>query len=213
MGGLVVGVFEQDSSIIVEYGRLGGIAEITSVSIKHRKVPSLRSVEGVHGVLHGVVDAKRGRRHGHEEADGKSVVEVLSEDNVADFVDMNRSEVLLGSVHNGEDVALAACENVGELAQGHVGRDGEEVGLDDVFHRHEGEYGLVLLVGEEFACLCESSGIEPLAFKRLDGDVGDDRGDHERHEEVVAARDFGNEEDAREWSVRSEEHTSELQSR
>ena len=53
------------------------------------------------------------------------------------------------------------------------------------------------MVGEQLALSCQTQGVDAVALEDADGEQRRDAHDHQRHEELVAAREFGDEEDAR----------------
>ena len=90
----------------------------------------------------------------------------------------------------------------------HLGIKRGEVGLEDVVHLEQGEDAAVFVVGEQFAFLRETHGVEAVGLEHLDGEVGDDRYHHQRHKQVIAAREFGDKKDAREGRVHDTRHQS-----
>ena len=61
-------------------------------------------------------------------------------------------------------------------------------------------------MGEQLAPARQSHGVDAVGFEDVDGEIGHGRDNHQRHEEVVAASEFGNEEDASEWCVHHARH-------
>ena len=69
--------------------------------------------------------------------------------------------------------------------------------LNDILHAQQGERSLVNMVGEQLALSSQTQGVDAVTLKDADGEQRRDAHYHQRHEELVAAREFGNEEDAR----------------
>ena len=111
-------------------------------------------------------------------------------------------------VYHREDIAVALGNDLHQFAQRHLREDGDEVGLQHIVHLQEREHIAVFVVREEFAFLRETHGIEAVRLEYLDSEVRDDGHHHEWHEEVVAACEFGNEEDTREGRVHNACHQS-----
>ena len=78
--------------------------------------------------------------------------------------------------------------------------------LDDTVHAHQGEDGLVGMVCQEFASLCQTHGVDAMRLEGLDGEIGTYSHYHQRHEEGIATSQFRNEENTRERGVHDTAH-------
>ena len=78
--------------------------------------------------------------------------------------------------------------------------------MDDTIHTHQGEDGLVGVVRQEFASLGQSHGVDAMRLEVLDGEIRAYGHYHQRHEESIAASQFGNEEDTRKRGMHDTAH-------
>lgn len=165
-------------AVRIENLRLGDEAEVMALFVHYGKVPCLRVVEGAHHLLHAVRVVQAGGEGGHQFAHGEPMVQFLAEHDVAYVVQYDNAEQYAGLVSYGEDVASGGGDGFHQFAQVHFGADGDEVFFYDVLHFHERQYRFVLVVGDEFALLGQTHGVDAVGFEDDDGQVGADCYDH-----------------------------------
>ena len=71
---------------------------------------------------------------------------------------------------------------------------------------HQRQHGMVSMVSHQLALTRQSHAIDAVRLEDVDGEVGADGDNHERHEEVVAAGNLGNEEDAGQGGMHHARH-------
>ena len=196
----LLGEMDEDVAVGVEDLGFGDKAEVSAVLIDDGQVPGTGVLEYLHHFLHRQVMAKDRRRRGHELTHRETFVETGLEHDIAHLVQQQDTAQAAVMVDDGEDIALALGDHFDQFAKGHLGEDNREVGLQDVVHLEESEDVTVFVVGEQFAFLRQTHGVERVGLEKHDGQIGDDADDHQWHEKVVAARQFGDEEDAGEWN-------------
>ena len=177
-----------------------------TVGIHDWKGPGMCPVEDANHNIHRVVDGKQGLGLSHELRDGKAPVQLRAEDEVADVIQIDNPDELHLLVDDREDVVLAVADLRSHVAQAHVRVEELVVMLYDAIHTHEGKDGLVRVVGEQLASLCQAHSIDAVGLEALYGEVGTYRHYHQRHEEGIAARQFGDEENARQRSMHHAAH-------
>ena len=81
----------EDAAVGVENLALRHEAYV-GIAVDNGQVPCLGVVEGLHHLVHAVVDLDFGRRHRHEGAHAHTAVEVGAEHDVADFVEQHQPD-------------------------------------------------------------------------------------------------------------------------
>ena len=203
---LFLGEVDEDVAVGVEDLGFGDEAEVLLAVVDNGEVPGTGVLEDLHDLLHRHIVAEDGLGVVHQLSNGETVIEAGLEHDVTYLVEQEDALQFALVIDHGEDITLAVSNDLDELAKGHVGRDGTEIGLEDVIHLEEGEHGAIFVMGEEFAFLRQTHGVEAVGLEDHDGEVRDDRHDHQRHKQVVTAGEFGDEEDTRERCVHDAGH-------
>ena len=126
------------------------------------------------------------------------VIKLCTEDDMTQVGQIDFTQQVSGLIENGQQVRLATAEGMHERTQFHVGMHGHVVPVDDAVERHQGEHGAVGVVRDELSFACQSHAIDAVRLKDNDGEIGADADNHQRDEQLIAARQFSNEEDASE---------------
>ena len=136
----------------------------------------------------------------------KTVVELRSEHDVADVVQQDNTEQHTPFIDYREDISSTFGNHFHHIAQCHLRRNDLKLLLDDAVHAEQGQDSLVLVVGQQFALLRQTHGVDAVGLEHQDGDVGADRDDHQRQEEVISTRQLGNQEDTGQGGVHDTGH-------
>ena len=184
----------------------GDVALQVVVAVEDGQPVGLGALEGLHHLRHGRVVTQRGGRLYHELVGLEMVVELGAEDDVADFQDVYLAQQGSCGVGNGQHAVARTADFVDYLSQFHVGIDGLEVALDDGVEAHERQHGMVGMVRDKLALTRQSNAVDAMRLEDVDGEVGADGDNHERHKEVVAAGYLGNEEDAGQGGMHHARH-------
>ena len=78
--------------------------------------------------------------------------------------------------------------------------------LHHALHTHQREGSLVDMVGKQLAFPCQSERIDTVALEDADGKQRGDTHNHQRHEELVTACQFGYQKDARQRRMHHARH-------
>ena len=100
-----------------------------------------------------------------------------------------------------QEVVVASRNLAHQLAHRQIWTDGVVILLNHALHAHQRKRRTVYVVSEQLALPSQSQGVDAMALEDADGEQGRDAHDHQRHEELIAAREFGDEEDARQRSM------------
>ena len=206
LSGLVVGQVGHHLAVECQHVRLADESHERALGVHHGKRPSPRAVEREEHHVHGVVDVQPRHRFAHQLAYLEAMVEFLPEHDGPHVVQVDDAHEPVLAVHHGEHVAPRGGDALDQLAQVHVRIKVFVVFLDDRVEAHQGEHGAVLVVREQLPFLGQPHGIDAVRLKRDDGQVGTDGHNHQGHEQLVAAREFGNEENARQRGVHHAAH-------
>ena len=74
---------------------------------------------------------------------------------------------------------MTAADCIHQLAQRHFGINGDVVLIDDAFHAHQGEDGLVCVVRDELSLACKTHAIDAMRLEDVDGEVRADANNHQ----------------------------------
>ena len=208
MGPLVITNICEQFAVDGEDAGLSDEANETVVVVHHRERPGTGAFEDLDDVLHLVVSEEtRGRFH-HQLTDSEALVELGAEHDVTDVIDVQHCHQLALGIEDGKDVVLRGGDLLDDLTQRHLGSEELAVAVDDGVDGHQRQYGPVLVVGEQLATTCQTHGIDAVRLEDVDGEVGTDGDNHQRHEELIASREFGNEEDSRQGRMHDTTHES-----
>ena len=126
------------------------------------------------------------------------VVQFGTEHDVAYIIEQHESEQNALFIDHGEGISSAACNDFHHIAQQHIGRDGDEIALDDRIDIEQGQNGAVFMMRKQFAFLRQTHRIDAVRLENDDGQVRTDGHDHQRKKQVVTACKLGDKEYARE---------------
>ena len=83
-----------------------------------------------------------------------------------------------------------------ELAQSHFREKGAQIRFEHVVHFQQGQHRAIFVVGDEFAFLRQTHGIKRMGFKHANHQIRNDADGHQRHEQMISARELRDEENA-----------------
>ena len=93
-----------------------------------------------------------------------------------------------------------------QFTQIHFGMHGHKILFHHILHLHQGKDGLVLMVRQQLSFLCQTHGVNTVRFEHDNGKIGADGNNHQRQEQVVSSRKFGNEKHAGQRSMHDPTH-------
>ena len=125
------------------------------------------------------------------------LIQFGAEDDVANLRNIYNAQQHARLIQNRQEVVVAAAYLAHQLAHLQIRTYGMIIFLYDILHAQQRERSLVDVVGEQLALSCQTQGVDAVALEDADGEQRRDAHNHQRHEELVAAREFGDEEDAR----------------
>lgn len=140
---------------------------------------------------------KNGSRLHHQLTHGEMLIQFGAEDNVANLRNIYYSQQHTRLIQNRQKVVVTATYLTHQLAHRQIRTYRMIVFLNDILHAQQGERSLVNMVGEQLALSSQTQGVDTVTLEDADGEQRRDAHYHQRHEELVAAREFGDEEDAR----------------
>ena len=140
---------------------------------------------------------KNGRRLHHQLTHGEMLIQFGAEDDVANLRNIYYSQQHTSLIQNRQKVVVAATYLTHQLAHRQIRTYRMIIFLNDILHAQQGERSLVNMVGEQLALSSQTQGVDAVTLEDADGEQRRDAHYHQRHEELVAAREFGDEEDAR----------------
>ena len=193
-------------SVHVVHPLAGDVALQVAALVEHGQPVGLGALEGFHHLVHGRVVIEDGVGLGHQLRGREVVVQFGAEHDVAYLQDVDFAQQEAGGVGHGQHRTACAADLVDHLAQFHVGVDGLIVAVDDRVEAHQGEHGVVGMVGDQLSLPGQSHTVDAVWLEDDDGQVTGDGDNHQRHEHVVAAGNLGNEEDARQRGVHDAGH-------
>ena len=136
------------------------------------------------------------------------MVQLLTEHDVADIVEHHNAQQGTSTIHHGEHVSARLGNDLHHGTQIHIGLHLLEIGFHHALDVHQGKHRLVLVMGEQLPFLGQTHGVDAMRFEDLDGEIGAYRHHHQRKEEAVSTRKFGNEEHPRKRCVHDARHHS-----
>ena len=136
------------------------------------------------------------------------MVQLLTEHDVADIVQHHNAQQGATPVHHREHVSTRLGDDLHHASQIHIGKHLLEVGFHHALDVHQGKHRLVLVVREQLPFLGQTHGVDAMRLENLDGEIGAYRDHHQRQEQAVSARKFGNEEDTRKRGMHHSRHHS-----
>ena len=83
----------------------------------------------MHDILHRLIAIENSGYRSHQLRYAELLIELRSENDMANLVDVDLTHQSAGSVYYGQEIIVGAGENVDELAQQHVGLHGDIVFL------------------------------------------------------------------------------------
>ena len=93
-----------------------------------------------------------------------------------------------------------------DLPQFHLRRHTEVVAFDDRIEIHQRQHRMVGMMGEQLTLLSQACPIDAMRFEDDDGQVGADGDNHQGDEQTVTARQFCDEEHARQGGMHHPRH-------
>ena len=107
------------------------------------------------------------------------------------------------------DIAVSAAAHLpNEPSHLGIGRHAGQLSVDNRLQSHKCQSGLVGVVGQQMAVTSQPLGVDAVALEYRDGEIRADSDDNQRDKQLIAARQFGYEEDAREGRVHHSGHHS-----
>ena len=165
--------------------------------INHWQLGGIGFIKFLHHLVHTVMFGKNGSRLHHQLTHGEMLIQFGAEDNVANLRNIYYSQQHTRLIQNRQKVVVTATYLTHQLAHRQIRTYRMIVFLNDILHAQQGERSLVNMVGEQLALSSQTQGVDAVTLEDADGEERRDTHYHQRHEELVAAREFGNEEDAR----------------
>ena len=176
-----------------------------AVHIYHWQLGSIGLVELGHHLVHRLILAQGGRRLNHQLTYLKVIIQFRAEDDMTEAGDINYTFQYPRIVQYRQEVVVASRNLAHQLAHRQIWTDGVVILLNHALHAHQRKRRTVYVVSEQLALPSQSQGVDAMALEDADGEQGRDAHDHQRHEELIAAREFGDEEDARQRSMQKVE--------
>ena len=161
----------------------------------HRQIPCACSVKCFHDLFHLLVAVQCGGGEHHQVFHGQFVVPGLVEHDGPDFFEWNNANEFAVCLKNRVDVAFAFGHHLHKLSQCHVRTDRIKVSLDLIRELHEGENGLVLVVGNQFSSVGQFLRVNAVGSHPPCSLKGNGTGEHERDKQVVPSAGLGGKKD------------------
>ena len=158
-----------------------------SLWIYDGEVPCLGIIEGVHGLLHGHCREDFRRRGYHEFGYMEAVVKLGSKHDVANVIEEYESHQTVLFVYHGEYISTAFSDYPYYISQHHLGSYGAKLRFDNTIEVHQSQYGLILLVGEQFTLFCQAQRVDTVTHEDPNGAVGTKGNEHKGEEEIVSS--------------------------
>ena len=160
----------------------------------------------VHHDGHRVVGRERHGGLEHQLLGAVHAVELAAEQDLAYLVEIDDAEQFAPFIDHSKVERLAGRYGLHHLSQIHIGLEAWPLLVDDGVEGHEGEDGAVLVVRDELALACQTHGVDAVGLEGMDGQIRGHGNNHQRDEQGVAARQFGDEEDARQRGMEYAAH-------
>ena len=174
----------------------GDVAFEGAVHIDDRQVIGVGRFKLVHHFHHLITGRNCGLDGRHYIACLEAPVEFCAEHHMSHSGDVDLTDEVVGCVDDRNEVATALADNMYQSSQWHIRADGRIFSFDNAVETHQREHGVVHVVCEQLSFACQSDGIDAMGLETADGDHCSHADDDKWYEQLIAARNLGDEEDS-----------------
>ena len=168
--GSILGIMAKNPAVGIKNLGFADEANILAM-FNDRQIPGAGVVKLLHYLLHGLADLDLSRRRTHKLHDMHPPVEVRAEHNIAYIVEQDDSKKFPVMVYDRKQIAVGACDHLDHLLKAHIGTHCLEISLYHIVDLKQGKHSLVLVVGQQFAALSQTHGVDTVREEQLYGPV------------------------------------------